>query len=282
VPRQHVGEIDVSQGKGIEQAGNGFVQTLNAAAQLPGVRIDRERFLRTALKRHCSPKEIDAAVATSPVEAGIPTHIIDRIAKASITYETTKVSGFSAAAGIPGGLALIGTIPADVAQYLGHILRIVQKQAYIYSWPDLFAEDDGLDEETQNLLILFVGVMFGTSAAQAGVQKVSVMVAGQVVKKLPQRALTQGTVYPLVKAVAVKLGVEMNKRIFAGGVAKTIPVAGAVLSGGLTLATFLPMAKRLQKHLSGLELAQPKTELIAVDPEAEASVVPSSRFVSSD
>ena len=49
----------------------------------------------------------------------------------------------------------------------------------------------------------------------------------------------------------------MTTQIFAGGVAKIIPVIGAVLSGGLTFATFLPMSKRLQKHLASLELTKP-------------------------
>jgi hypothetical protein len=49
----------------------------------------------------------------------------------------------------------------------------------------------------------------------------------------------------------------MTKKLFASGVAKAIPVVGAVLSGGLTLGTFLPMSKRLQKRLASLELTKP-------------------------
>lgn len=49
----------------------------------------------------------------------------------------------------------------------------------------------------------------------------------------------------------------MTKKLFANGVAKAIPVVGAVLSGGLSLGTFLPMSKRLQKHLASLELTKP-------------------------
>ncbi|WP_283527774.1 hypothetical protein [Arthrobacter antibioticus] len=49
----------------------------------------------------------------------------------------------------------------------------------------------------------------------------------------------------------------MVKKLFASGIAKAIPVVGAFLSGGLTLGTFLPMSKRLQKHLASLELTKP-------------------------
>ncbi len=53
------------------------------------------------------------------------------------------------------------------------------------------------------------------------------------------------------------LDFRMTKQSFAKGTAKTIPVVSAVISGGLTFATFPPMAKRLQKHLAGLALAKP-------------------------
>lgn len=45
--------------------------------------------------------------------------------------------------------------------------------------------------------------------------------------------------------------------VWPAGVAKAIPIVGHVLSGGLTLSTFFPMSKRLQKHLASLELTKP-------------------------
>lgn len=242
----------------IERSRSEFSQVLDAAAKLPGVRIDRAAYLRKALQRHCTEQQIERAIADSPAGAAIPQSVIREVANTSIKFETSKVTTISAAAGIPGGWALVGTVPADMVQYTGHMLRVAQKLAYIYSWPDLFADDAGeLDEATESILILFVGVMFGVTAAQGGVAKVSAMMAAQTVKRLPQKALTQGVIYPIVKKVAGMLGVAMTKKTFASGVAKAIPVAGAVFSGGLTLATFLPMSKRLQRHLASLELTKP-------------------------
>jgi hypothetical protein len=242
----------------IASPGSNFTQALDAAARLPGVRIDRAAYLRTALKRYCTEEQIQRAIADGPAAAGVPLKIIVEAANTSITYETSKVTGLSTLAGIPGGLAMIGTVPADLAQYMGHMLRIAQKLAYIYSWPDLFADDgEEVDEATESMLILFVGVMFGVQIAQGGVAKVANMIAANVAKKLPQQALTQGVIYPIVKNVAKHLGVSMTKTLFANGIAKAIPVVGAVLSGGLTLGTFLPMSTRLQKHLASLELTKP-------------------------
>lgn len=262
------------EGQEIAPAGTKFSQVLNAAARLPGVRIDRTKHLRVALKRHCTEEQIERAIAESPAAADIPLTVITEVANTSITYETTKVTGLSTAAGIPGGLALIGTVPADMAQYMGHMLRIAQKLAYIYSWPDLFASDgDEIDEATEGILTLFVGVMVGVQFAQSGVSKASTMIAAQVVKTLPQKALTKGTIYPIVKAVAKLLGKEMTKKIFASGVAKAIPVVGAFLSGGLTLATYLPMSRKLQKHLASLELTKPGHRAEASEEPEEPGVV---------
>lgn len=214
----------MTETKEIENAGSNFTQVLDAAAKLPGVRINRTAYLRTALKRHCTEEQIKTAIADGPAAAGIPLKVITEIANTSIAYETSKVTGLSTLSGIPGGLAMIGTVPADLVQYLGHMLRIAQKLAYIYSWPDLFADaGEEIDEATQSMLILFVGVMFGVQMAQGGVMRVANLVAANVAKKLPQRALTKGVVYPIVKKVAGHLSVKMTKNIFASGVAKAIP-----------------------------------------------------------
>ena len=62
-------------------------------------------------------------------------------------------------------------------------------------------------------------------------------------------------IYPVVKKVATLLGFQMTKQIFARGVAKVVPIVGGVASGGLTYVTYKPMAIKLKKHLSGLQIA---------------------------
>jgi hypothetical protein len=261
----------MKQGKEVENPESRFFALLLAAAKLPGVRIQREAYLRSALARHCSEEEIRRATEESPAAAGITVEVLDKVANDSIRYETAKVSALSAAAGIPGILALPATVPADMAQYVGHMLRIAQKLAYLYSWPDLFSDEgDEADDATIGVLTLFFGVMFGTQSANAAVGKVAGMMSEQVAKKLPQKALTKGVVYPIVKKVAAFLGVKMTKESFAKTVSKAVPLIGAAVSGTLTLATYLPMAKRLKKHLAGLPLADPShrvTEGDVVDGE---------------
>ncbi|QKS16497.1 hypothetical protein HUN59_09980 [Curtobacterium sp. Csp2] len=60
-----------------------------------------------------------------------------------------------------------------MAQYVGHMLRVSQKLAYLNSWPALFEEGEDVDEATEGVLTLFVGVMLGVLVAQSGVTRVA-------------------------------------------------------------------------------------------------------------
>lgn len=236
-----------------------FETVLAESSRLPMVRIDRELFLRKELRDRYSDDIVDKAIEYNPAYAGIPVEDINAIAKTCITAETTRVTALSAAAGLPGGLAMIGTVPADLAQYFGHILRILQKLIYLYGWQDLSLDKQELNDETKNLLTLFVGIMFGVNGATSGVTKIAAKVAEQVAKKLPQKALTKGVVYPVVKKVTGLIGIQMTKELFARGVSKAVPVLGAAVSGGLTFVTYKPMAEKLRKYLASCKVADVKT-----------------------
>lgn len=237
-----------------------FEVVLQSASGLPGVKIDRDKFLSAELKKYCTPEVVELAIETSPHNAKIPPQLIDTIAKSCISYETNKVSAISFATGLPGGLAMFGTIPADVAQYFGHILRILQKLAYLYDWDELFSPDSGMDDETESLLTLFVGGMFGVNGAAGALTKVAQKAGDRTYKVLISKSLTKGTIYPIVKKIAQTLGYKMTKDTFAKGVSKAVPVLGGVASGGLTYVTYRPMANRLQKYLCELNRDRDKRE----------------------
>lgn len=250
-----------------------FEMVLKTAAGLPGVRIEREQFLAAALKPYYSDDVVEKAIMHNPAYAGIRVEQIDKIANASIKLETRNVTALSFAAGLPGGFAMAGTVPADWAQYFGHILRILQKLIYLYGWDELFDENGYMDDETANMLTLFTGIMFGVSGAANAVVKIAEQAAQRTAKKLAQKALTKGAIYPIVKKVAVALGFRMTKDIFAKGVSKVIPVLGGVASGDLTYLTYKPMAIKLRDHLATLKFADvdfyasTPVEAIVVDAE---------------
>lgn len=234
-----------------------FEALLRKAVQVPLVGVDREQFLQCELGLRYDSETVATAIRHNPAYAGIPVDQIAPIAEACIGYEASHVTALSAAAGVPGGLAMAGTLPADMVQYLAHLLRVMQKLAYLYGWPEIDARSTGVDQEAESLLTLFAGVMFGVAAANQGINIVAAQMAERMAKKLARQALTKGAVYPVVKKVAIALGFRMTKEIFANGVAKVVPVVGAVTSGALTYATYRPMACRLRDHLSSLQIADP-------------------------
>lgn len=223
-------------------------KVMGAALSMPGVKVDRDDFLKKELKNYCSPEQLNLAISSRPIN-GVSKEIIDRIANACINSHTTKVTTISAVAGIPGGFAMAGTIPADIAQYYWHVFVLAQKLAYLYGFPDLRDENGNLTDTASDMLTLFVGVMMGASAANQAIKGLAKEFAKQVVKRLPQKALTKTMYYPIIKQIAKWIGVKLTKDTFAKGLGKVIPILGGVISGGLTLATFRPSAKRLQHKL---------------------------------
>lgn len=236
----------------IDKDGSGsdnFFMILKSAVNFPGVHVDRKDFLKKELSKKIDADKVELAINKNPASAGIKSGDLDKIANSCINFETTKVTALSAAAGLPGGLAMAGTVPADVAQYFAHIIRLLQKLIYLYGWQDIFDNNGELDDDTNNQLTLFIGIMFGVNAANAAITNLAKLTAKQMEKTLVNKALTKGTIYPVVKKVSSILGVKMTKQIFAKQAGKVIPILGAVLSGGLTLATFKPLGVRLKKHL---------------------------------
>lgn len=230
------------------------------AAKQPGVKINREKYLQAALGKLFDKETVAKAIATTPAQAGIHPDKLKKAAQAAIKSETTRVTALSAAAGIPGGIALLGTIPADAVQYFAHVLRVAQKLAYLYGWETFFDDKNSLlDEATRNTLLLFVGVMIGVQEAENAIFKLSSRLATSVSERIASQTATRSIIYPVARKVASMLGTELTKETFGSAVGKTIPVVGAAVSGGLTYVTFKPMCERLRSHLADLEIANPET-----------------------
>lgn len=94
-----------------------FELALTKSITLPGVKIDREKFLRKEFRKICTPEQLEKVIKCNPTAAGIPENALTKIANSCIKYETRKVCAISVAAGVPGGAAMIATIPADMVQY---------------------------------------------------------------------------------------------------------------------------------------------------------------------
>lgn len=232
------------------------------AMKTPGIRVDRDKFLRNEFRIHYDQDTIEKAIETTPANAGIPLEDINQIADAVIQHERYFVSGISAALGAPGGAAMVATIPTDIIQYYGYTLRAAQELMYLYGFPEIVSDHDGvqIDTPTMNTLIVAMGVMFGVAGANNAIKAMAKALGMGVEKQLMKKALTKGTIYPIVKSVAKWFSVKMTKEIFSGFFKHAIPVAGGIVGGGITYLSFKPCCERLQKSLMDTKLTNPAHE----------------------
>lgn len=231
------------------ETNNSLELILTNALKVPGVKVNRAEFLSKTLVDHVGYNDMAVVLEKGPIEAGVNITILDKVAKSLIEKRTLQSTGASFAAGIPGGLAMAATIPADTLQFYGVSLRLAQELAYLFGYKDLW-EDDKVDaERVRGELTLFLGVMFGVGGTASALKVLSSKVAQQVLKKLPQKALMKTIYYPIIKKVAATIGVKVTKKTFAQGVSKAIPLLGGVISGGLTYASMKPMGTRLRTTL---------------------------------
>ena len=139
------------------------------------------------------------------------------------------------------------------------MLRAAQKLLYLYGFPEIDLTEKGakFDTETLNILILCLGVMYGVAGASNALKVVAKALGTGVQKQLMKKALTKGTVYPVVKNVAKWFGVRMTKEVFTGFFKHAVPVIGGVIGGGLTYMAFGPCCEKLKLSLQNTMLSNP-------------------------
>ncbi|MFD0047971.1 SHOCT domain-containing protein [Actinomycetes bacterium NPDC127524] len=222
---------------------------LTNALKVPGVKVNRKEFLARTLADHISSKDLSIVMEKGPIAAGMSIDKIDKIAKSLIEKRTLQSSSASFAAGLPGGFAMAATVPADTLQFFGIALRLAQELAYLFGFKDMWEEEELNMDKVKGELTLFLGVMFSVGGSASAVKVLSSKVAQQMLKKLPQKALTKTLYYPIIKKVAATIGIKITKKTFAQGISKAVPLLGGIVSGGLTYASMKPMGSRLRTTL---------------------------------
>ena len=224
---------------------------LAKVVRVPGVRVNREEFLRQELRKlHLSDDVIARAIDLNPLHAGVSLTAIDRLAEEAISYETNKSAAISFVAGIPGGFAMLGTIPADLMQYYAHALRIMQKLAYLYGWGELLPDGRETDDDTLGVLAVFFGAMLGVGGAAQSLTAFARLAAKTAYQNhATKRALMSITWYPVVKHSLRLIGINITKSTAAKGFSKIVPVIGGFVSNGLTFMALQSQSALLKEHL---------------------------------
>lgn len=223
---------------------------LSMALKIPGALVDRKDFLKKELSLHCNEQQLndilEGRLKTTEV---LTKKRIQKLAKGSIKYHRNLASMASGFAGLPGGLGLAAAIPADMAQYLYHVIILIQKLLYLYGVPDLRNSNNEIDDELKNIITLFIGVSMGADLASRGAKEFLKKLAKEVAIRIPRKALTKTALYNIAKQTAKWIGIKLTKDQFGKALGKIVPLIGFPISASFTYITFTNMSRKLKNHL---------------------------------
>lgn len=222
------------------------LNVINESLKLPFIKVDRSDFLTKTFSNKID--DMPKLLREGP-QAFFSKEELDRIASNVIKSNVLQSSSISFASGLPGGIAIAATIPADTAQFYGYSLKLAQEISYVYGYQNIWANQGELTEDAKNTLILYLGIMFGVSSAGSTIRILSNKLAIQALKQLPNKTLTKHLYFTILKKVLAIFGTKLTKATFAKGVSKVIPVVGGVLSGSMNYLALKPMANKLKDEL---------------------------------
>ena len=222
------------------------IALVNKAVCLPFVKIDREMFLKKEFNSGYEDK-MDDILKKGPYKAGVPIDIIRKKCEDAINYETNKATGVSFAAGILDGIAIPSTISADVAQSMGHMVRICQKLAYLSGYQTFSLEK--IEDNTANEILICLQTMFYVEGANLLLRKIITMTANHANKQIVKQALTKTAWYQILKKIATQIGMKITKKTLGNAVTKVEPILGNIASVGLTYFTLKQMSNKLKETL---------------------------------
>jgi hypothetical protein len=221
--------------------GDIWYKLLEAALQIPGAKIDRKEFLKKAFDEYYSNDMLEEMISENTVSAGISLKIMDKVATEAINLHSGIATSISFATGITGGLAMLATIPADIAQYYYHLIVVAQKIGYIYGFADFGLSDDNL----KSLVTLLIGVMADDEDASKTIREIY----SEQFKK-GAAALVLGKAFnKIILKIAVVISYLLTGKTVLKSVFKVIPILGGFVSGGITLFSFQPMCDKLKERM---------------------------------
>jgi len=210
---------------------------------------------------------IKIAINDTPAKAGISVEQLESIANFEIAKELVKATSISFGTGLPGGVAMLASIPADMIQYQLHTIRIIQKLRYLYGWKEVNVIGSNIMNEARDEITLFMGAMYGIEGAKGALRTFSVAIIKEAEKNAAKQFLSkltaktaEKTAYQnlnkIAKLIAEKLGMQLSNKALSKGISKGVPIFSGFVSGGLTFIMFEPAAKRLKNELKKLPQAQ--------------------------
>ena len=235
---------------------NAWQSLLSMILAMPGAKINRTEFLSDVFSKE-SP-EMQRRIIDGPITSIVSVETLERISKRVIRMHTFKVTSLSALAGIPGGLAMLGTVPADIANFYYHTVSIGQKMGYLWGFPDMLDENGNMTDEGKVILTGFIGVMNKVEAAEKAIKAIAKdlakRTAGETAERMAAKLIIKPVIAQSTEQVAKRLSLQIASNSSTKFINKFIPVISGVICGTMTYASFKSQAKKLNTNLRSIAL----------------------------
>lgn len=235
----------------IENKDYGFIlKIIDTAMNIPGVKVDREEFLRKELRGKISQETIETAIRYGTKKAGISKEMAEKLARNVINSKLWITTTISAATGIPGGAAgIVGGVSVDIAQFYGNFFNLTQKLMYIYGYNDI----SELDSAQTDIMVAMLATACGVETAQ----KTIIKELPNIIEKISAGILSREAAKSLLKKISDKILITIGKKTIplitkesiVKILGKSVPLIGGGISASFTFITFKPMANKLNDAL---------------------------------
>lgn len=140
---------------------------------------------------------------------------------------------------------MLGTVPADIVQYMAYLIRAAQKLMYLYGIEDI----SNISDNSKSPIIIALAVMLCAEGTNNVLRTLCKNYAVRLETKGAEKALAKTAAFKLAKKLCKQLSIKISREGFTKVVSKTIPIVGGVTSGGLTYVTFGSSCNHLLKAL---------------------------------
>ncbi len=229
-----------------------FDKVQTQAFKLPFVRVDKEKYLTKALQGHCTPAELEQAIATSPL-AVLGKEKIHKIGKRSIWKHALFTSTLSALAVAPSNEYLQWfLLVLDLIQFQLVVYIVAQKLLFLYGYKieNKCAEASG---KAAIIIATVSAVMIGTHRISQTMKSAVGATARRAVLQITARTGNRLIAIKFIQQLLKWFGIEVTKNTLIISLEFIVSTVCICISGLVSFWLIYPMCNRLVKHLESDE-----------------------------
>jgi len=219
---------------------------------IPFIKVDKNRYLRRKLKDRLTDEELELVLNERPLSV-LSMDEVKHIARKEVRKHALIVTLLSTLSAVPqsGWLMWLG-IAFDFIQFQVFVFVIMQKLLYLYGCKNLSSDSKNLSGSAEWILLLISTIMIGKHQVMRLAKSAAGMAVKQAIQRFAVRMLTKLMVFNTLRQCAKWFGIVLTKDMLVYGVSLMVPIICAIISGLISLWLFMPMTKRLQRHLTHL------------------------------